>query len=142
MAAAPPQSLRSPRERALAHVAARSAGAPLDPRLRVTLNFHPDRAAAGEQQHAEHDRAEDQDAHADETLGRRRAAGQVVGHRRRVQHAGHDVGPGQHGLHDRRDPGPAAMVSGPVSHGDTAARTAPSMMATLMARAMMIDWTA
>src|ERR1700722_3286657 len=44
MSAGPP---RSPQERALAHVAARSAGAPLDPRLRVTLNFHPDRAAAG-----------------------------------------------------------------------------------------------
>jgi hypothetical protein len=34
-------------EQALAHVAARSAGAPLDPRLRVTLNFHPDRDARG-----------------------------------------------------------------------------------------------
>jgi Protein of unknown function (DUF3626) len=34
-------------ERALRHVAARSAGAPLDPRLRVTLNFHPDRDAGG-----------------------------------------------------------------------------------------------
>jgi hypothetical protein len=45
MPADPP---RSPREQALAHVAARSAGAPLDPRLRVTLNFHPDRAAGGE----------------------------------------------------------------------------------------------
>jgi hypothetical protein len=43
----PPRSPRSPRDRALAHVAARSAGAPLDPRLRVTLNFHPDRAAGG-----------------------------------------------------------------------------------------------
>ncbi len=44
MSTGPP---RSPRERALAHVAARSAGAPLDRRLRVTLNFHPDRAAGG-----------------------------------------------------------------------------------------------
>jgi hypothetical protein len=34
-------------ERALRHVAARSAGAPLGPRLRVTLNFHPDRDAGG-----------------------------------------------------------------------------------------------
>lgn len=31
----------APRLRALAHVAARSSGAPLDPSLRVTLNFHP-----------------------------------------------------------------------------------------------------
>jgi hypothetical protein len=45
MAADPAGPPRSPRDRALAHVAARSAGAPLDPRLRVTLNFHPDRAA-------------------------------------------------------------------------------------------------
>jgi hypothetical protein len=29
--------------RALAHVAARSTGAPVDPAMRVTLNFHPDR---------------------------------------------------------------------------------------------------
>jgi hypothetical protein len=33
--------------RAIAHVAARSAGGALDPALRVTLNFHPDRLAAG-----------------------------------------------------------------------------------------------
>ncbi|HEX5292975.1 MAG TPA: DUF3626 domain-containing protein [Streptosporangiaceae bacterium] len=45
MAADPAGAPRSPRDRALAHVAARSAGAPLDLRLRVTLNFHPDRAA-------------------------------------------------------------------------------------------------
>jgi hypothetical protein len=32
---------------ALRHVAARSSGAALDPRLRITLNFHPDRTAAG-----------------------------------------------------------------------------------------------
>ena len=31
--------------RAVAHVAARSAGGPLDPRLRVTVDFHPDRWA-------------------------------------------------------------------------------------------------
>jgi hypothetical protein len=35
--------------RALAHVASRSSGPPLDPALRVTLNFHPDRlTSAGE----------------------------------------------------------------------------------------------
>lgn len=33
----------SSQQRAVAHVAARSAGGPLDPVLRVTLNFHPDR---------------------------------------------------------------------------------------------------
>jgi Protein of unknown function (DUF3626) len=48
MAAPARRSPVSPRERALAHVAARSAGAPVDPRLRVTLNFHPDRLAGGE----------------------------------------------------------------------------------------------
>ncbi|GAA2411725.1 DUF3626 domain-containing protein [Streptomyces glaucosporus] len=37
----------SPRERALRHVAARSSGGPLDPRWRLTVNFHPDRAAGG-----------------------------------------------------------------------------------------------
>lgn len=37
----------TPRERALAHVAALSAGPPLVPGLRVTLNFHPDRAVGG-----------------------------------------------------------------------------------------------
>ena len=40
--------MRSVQERAIAHVAARAAGAPLDPELRVTLNFHPDRLAGGE----------------------------------------------------------------------------------------------
>lgn len=35
--------LRPAQERAIAHVAARSAGEPIDPALRVTLNFHPDR---------------------------------------------------------------------------------------------------
>lgn len=37
----------SPRQRAIAFVAARSAGTPIDPTLRVTLNFHPDRECAG-----------------------------------------------------------------------------------------------
>ena len=31
----------------MAHVAAKSSGGPLDPGLRVTLNFHPDRLAGG-----------------------------------------------------------------------------------------------
>ncbi|MEU1894290.1 DUF3626 domain-containing protein [Streptomyces pristinaespiralis] len=35
------------RERALRHVAELSSGRPLDPALRVTLNFHPDRTAQG-----------------------------------------------------------------------------------------------
>ncbi|MFF2327850.1 MULTISPECIES: DUF3626 domain-containing protein [unclassified Streptomyces] len=35
----------SPRMRAVNHVAARSAGRPLDPALPLTLNFHPDRTA-------------------------------------------------------------------------------------------------
>jgi hypothetical protein len=34
-------------ESALRHVAALSSGPPIDPALRVTLNFHPDRAAGG-----------------------------------------------------------------------------------------------
>ncbi|SEG69591.1 Protein of unknown function [Actinacidiphila yanglinensis] len=34
----------TPAQRALRHVEGLSAGGPLDPRLRVTLNFHPDRA--------------------------------------------------------------------------------------------------
>ncbi|MFJ4875482.1 DUF3626 domain-containing protein [Streptomyces sp. NPDC088745] len=38
---------RSPQDRALAHVAALSSGAPLDASVRVTLNFHPDRWARG-----------------------------------------------------------------------------------------------
>ncbi|WP_306215168.1 DUF3626 domain-containing protein [Actinoplanes sp. RD1] len=33
--------------RALDHVAARSSGSPVDASLRITLNFHPDRSAAG-----------------------------------------------------------------------------------------------
>ncbi|WP_051717307.1 DUF3626 domain-containing protein [Streptomyces megasporus] len=37
----------SPRERALRHVAARSTGGPLDARLRLTVNFHPDRTTGG-----------------------------------------------------------------------------------------------
>lgn len=37
----------SPQERALAHVAARSGGSPVDPTLHVTLNFHPDRLHRG-----------------------------------------------------------------------------------------------
>ncbi|MGW8331174.1 DUF3626 domain-containing protein [Streptomyces sp. NPDC055897] len=38
----------SPQERALHHVAALSSGGPLDPRLRLTMNFHPDRMAGGQ----------------------------------------------------------------------------------------------
>jgi len=38
---------RSPSERALRHVGSRSSGGPINPRLRVTLNFHPDRAVRG-----------------------------------------------------------------------------------------------
>jgi hypothetical protein len=34
---------RTPRELALSHVASLSSGPPVDPTLRVTLNFHPDR---------------------------------------------------------------------------------------------------
>ena len=37
----------SPAAQALAHIAARSAGPPLDPALRLTLNFHPDRLFRG-----------------------------------------------------------------------------------------------
>jgi hypothetical protein len=37
----------SPQERALHHVAARSRGPAVDPALRVTLNFHPDRLVCG-----------------------------------------------------------------------------------------------
>ncbi|MFC8535693.1 DUF3626 domain-containing protein [Streptomyces sp. NPDC057249] len=37
----------TPRRRALAHVAERASGPALDPGLRVTLNFHPDRLSAG-----------------------------------------------------------------------------------------------
>ncbi|MDQ0842945.1 DUF3626 domain-containing protein [Streptomyces sp. V1I6] len=39
--------LKAARERALRHVAELSSGQPLDPALRVTLNFHPDRTARG-----------------------------------------------------------------------------------------------
>ncbi|MET9877079.1 DUF3626 domain-containing protein [Actinacidiphila glaucinigra] len=38
----------TPRERALRHVAGLSSGPPVDPALRVTLNFHPDRVSRGE----------------------------------------------------------------------------------------------
>ncbi|WP_269855905.1 DUF3626 domain-containing protein [Streptomyces sp. RPT161] len=38
----------SPQKRALHHVTALSSGDPLDPRLRLTMNFHPDRAADGQ----------------------------------------------------------------------------------------------
>ncbi|MFF2846378.1 DUF3626 domain-containing protein [Streptomyces sp. NPDC058001] len=41
MTADPPP--RTPQERALGHVADLASGGPLDPRFRVTLNFHPDR---------------------------------------------------------------------------------------------------
>ncbi|WP_258314479.1 DUF3626 domain-containing protein [Streptomyces sp. Act143] len=42
------ESVRSPRARAaLRHVAARSAGPAVDPAVRITLNFHPDRLAGG-----------------------------------------------------------------------------------------------
>ena len=41
----PPEG--SPPAQALAHVAARSAGPPIDSALRVTLNFHPDRLHRG-----------------------------------------------------------------------------------------------
>ncbi|MGQ4596414.1 DUF3626 domain-containing protein [Nocardia sp. R6R-6] len=37
----------SPQQRALRHVAALSSGGPLDPRLRLTANFHPDRMIEG-----------------------------------------------------------------------------------------------
>ncbi|MFF3563831.1 DUF3626 domain-containing protein [Streptomyces sp. NPDC002574] len=39
--------VRTPQEHALRHVAARSSGGPVDPSLRLTLNFHPDRDARG-----------------------------------------------------------------------------------------------
>ncbi|MGW1432764.1 DUF3626 domain-containing protein [Streptomyces sp. NPDC002431] len=38
---------RTPQARALGHVAKLAAGPPLDPALRVTLNFHPDRLVRG-----------------------------------------------------------------------------------------------
>ncbi|MER7754435.1 DUF3626 domain-containing protein [Kitasatospora sp. NPDC097643] len=37
----------TPQERALRHVAGLASGAPVDPALRVTLNFHPDRLVRG-----------------------------------------------------------------------------------------------
>jgi Protein of unknown function (DUF3626) len=40
------QTTLSAAECAIAHVASRSAGNPIDPALRVTLNFHPDRLAS------------------------------------------------------------------------------------------------
>ncbi|MDD1063573.1 DUF3626 domain-containing protein [Streptomyces cocklensis] len=40
-------SARSPQGRAIRHVTSRSRGGPVDPALRVTLNFHPDRVARG-----------------------------------------------------------------------------------------------
>lgn len=39
--------MRSAGERAVEHVARFARGGPLDPRLRVTMNFHPDRVVAG-----------------------------------------------------------------------------------------------
>ncbi|MGW4371473.1 DUF3626 domain-containing protein [Nocardia takedensis] len=46
---APPYAIApgSPQERALRHVAGLSEGGPLDPDARPTMNFHPDRYAAG-----------------------------------------------------------------------------------------------
>jgi hypothetical protein len=41
-------SLDSPQARAIAHVEARSSGEPVDPTLRVTINFHPDRLQDGQ----------------------------------------------------------------------------------------------
>src|SRR5690242_19733568 len=40
-------SPESPQARAIAHVEARSFGAPIDPTLRVTVHFHPDRLHDG-----------------------------------------------------------------------------------------------
>ena len=37
----------SPQQRALAHMAARSHGGPLDPTVQVTINFHPARLYRG-----------------------------------------------------------------------------------------------
>ncbi|WP_369230252.1 DUF3626 domain-containing protein [Streptomyces sp. R21] len=42
-----PGDAHSPQEKALRHVAARSSGPALDPALRLTLNFHPDRLVSG-----------------------------------------------------------------------------------------------
>lgn len=43
----PSVPIPSPQERAIAHVAARAEGDPIDPSHRVTLHFHPDRLVAG-----------------------------------------------------------------------------------------------
>ncbi|OAR25194.1 hypothetical protein A8W25_05955 [Streptomyces sp. ERV7] len=40
-------AIQTPQERALGHVAGLSSGPPVDPTLRVTLNFHPDRLVDG-----------------------------------------------------------------------------------------------
>jgi Protein of unknown function (DUF3626) len=45
----PSGAARTALDRAVAHVASMSSGGPLDPALRVTLNFHPDRLTAGGQ---------------------------------------------------------------------------------------------
>jgi hypothetical protein len=47
MDAGPESATATAMGRALAYVAARSGGDPVDPHLRVTLNFHPDRLTAG-----------------------------------------------------------------------------------------------
>ncbi|MFD5510441.1 DUF3626 domain-containing protein [Streptomyces sp. NPDC127051] len=41
------EAVQTPQDRALRHVAGLSSGPPVDPALRVTLNFHPDRVAHG-----------------------------------------------------------------------------------------------
>ncbi|MFB7996626.1 DUF3626 domain-containing protein [Streptomyces sp. NPDC056002] len=41
------EAFRTPQERALRHVASVASGPPVDPSLRVTLNFHPDRLLHG-----------------------------------------------------------------------------------------------
>ncbi|MGW6140083.1 DUF3626 domain-containing protein [Streptomyces sp. NPDC055140] len=41
------EAFRKPQERALRHVASVASGPPLDPALRVTINFHPDRLLHG-----------------------------------------------------------------------------------------------
>jgi len=41
-------SVLTPQARALRHVTALASGGPLDPALRVTLNFHPDRVVGGQ----------------------------------------------------------------------------------------------
>ncbi|MET7536430.1 DUF3626 domain-containing protein [Streptomyces sp. NPDC005507] len=41
------EASRTPQERALRHVASVATGPPVDPSLRVTLNFHPDRLLRG-----------------------------------------------------------------------------------------------